>query len=163
MRERDRQTSRVFLRTGHTPQRPDCMAGHAGLELRNVDTNYPFESSHRFPEIQPTPATETIRVRAATVGGAARAECQDLGRMLAPAGIAAIFCRCRDDPAAANPRFEQHSHVRRWRSQAPHKFELVIGPKGAETKYPDLDCAVTLTRAGTWKSYVFFVEIITRG
>src|SRR6516225_5314139 len=39
------------------------------------------------------PATETIRVRAATVGGAARPECQDLGRMLALAGIAAIFCR----------------------------------------------------------------------
>lgn len=25
-------------------------------------------------------------------------------------------------------------------SQAPYKFELVIGRKGAETKYPDLDC-----------------------
>jgi hypothetical protein len=48
-------------------------------------------------------------------------------------------------------------------SQAPYKFELVIGPKGAETKYPDLDCTGTLTRAGAWKSYILFVEIITKG
>src|SRR5262249_18254804 len=34
------------------PQRPDCVAGHVGLELRNVDANYPFEQSHRFAEIQ---------------------------------------------------------------------------------------------------------------
>jgi hypothetical protein len=33
--------------------RPDCMAGHVGLELRNVDANYPFERSHRFAGIQP--------------------------------------------------------------------------------------------------------------
>src|SRR2546430_10316142 len=31
----------------------DCVAGHVGLELRNVDANYPFERSHRFAEIQP--------------------------------------------------------------------------------------------------------------
>ena len=29
------------------------MAGHVGLELRNVDANYPFERSHRFAGIQP--------------------------------------------------------------------------------------------------------------
>jgi hypothetical protein len=29
------------------------MAGHVGLELRNVDTNYRFERSHRFAGIQP--------------------------------------------------------------------------------------------------------------
>ena len=29
------------------------MAGHAGLELRNVDANYCFERSHRFAGIQP--------------------------------------------------------------------------------------------------------------
>jgi hypothetical protein len=44
-----------------------------------------------------------------------------------------------------------------------YKFELVIGPRGAETTYPDLDCTGTLTRVGTSKSYVFFVEIITKG
>jgi hypothetical protein len=29
------------------------MAGHAGLELRNVDANYLFETSHRFLGIRP--------------------------------------------------------------------------------------------------------------
>jgi hypothetical protein len=33
--------------------RPDCVAGHTRLELRNVAANYPFERSHRFPGIQP--------------------------------------------------------------------------------------------------------------
>ena len=47
--------------------------------------------------------------------------------------------------------------------QTPYKFELVIGPRGAETTYPDLDCTGTLTRVGASKSYVFFVEIITKG
>src|SRR5262249_16271735 len=32
--------------------RLDCLAGHVGLELRNVDVNYPFERSHRFAGIQ---------------------------------------------------------------------------------------------------------------
>ncbi len=36
-----------------SPQRPDCVAGHVRLELRNVGAKYPFESSHRFPRIQP--------------------------------------------------------------------------------------------------------------
>src|SRR5258708_33905316 len=66
-----------------------CVAGNVGLELRNVVAKYPFERSHRFPVIQPNSGRETIRVRAATVGGAARAQCQDLGRMLALAGVAA--------------------------------------------------------------------------
>src|SRR6266478_4471101 len=35
------------------PWGPDCVAGHVGLELRNVDANYPFERSHRFAGIQP--------------------------------------------------------------------------------------------------------------
>jgi hypothetical protein len=48
-------------------------------------------------------------------------------------------------------------------SQTPYKFELVIGPRRAETTYPDLDCTGTLTRVGASKSYVFFVEIITKG
>jgi len=48
-------------------------------------------------------------------------------------------------------------------SQTPYKFELIINAKGAETKYPDLDCTGKLNRAGQSKSYVFFVEIITKG
>src|SRR5262249_41139969 len=45
--------SRVFSPALHVLQRPDCVAGHVRLELRNVVANYPFERSHRFPEIQP--------------------------------------------------------------------------------------------------------------
>jgi hypothetical protein len=48
-------------------------------------------------------------------------------------------------------------------SQAPYKFELAISAKGAETKYPDLDCTGKLTRVGSSKSYVFYVEVITKG
>ena len=48
-------------------RRPDCVAGHVRLELRNVVAKYPFERSHRFPVIQPNSGRETIRVRAATL------------------------------------------------------------------------------------------------
>jgi hypothetical protein len=47
--------------------------------------------------------------------------------------------------------------------ETPYKFELAISAKGAETKYPDLDCTGKLTRVGSSKSYVFFVEVITKG
>lgn len=48
-------------------------------------------------------------------------------------------------------------------SQTPYKLELAINAKGAETKYPDLDCTGKLNRIGSSKTYVFFVEIITKG
>jgi hypothetical protein len=48
-------------------------------------------------------------------------------------------------------------------SDAPHQFEIAISASGAETRYPDLDCVGKLTRIGSSKSYVFFVEIITKG
>jgi hypothetical protein len=32
----------------NAPQRPDCVAGVRGLELRNVGANYPIERSLRF-------------------------------------------------------------------------------------------------------------------
>jgi hypothetical protein len=48
-------------------------------------------------------------------------------------------------------------------SDAPHQFELAISASGAETRYPDLDCVGKLTRIGSSKSYVFFVETITKG
>jgi hypothetical protein len=35
------------------PRRLDCLAGHVGLELRNVVANYPFESSRGFPGSEP--------------------------------------------------------------------------------------------------------------
>jgi hypothetical protein len=46
----------------NAPKRPDCVAGVGGLELRNVVTNYPVESSMDFRESSRIPATETIRV-----------------------------------------------------------------------------------------------------
>src|SRR5262249_58246952 len=65
---------RRFERSWHRGWwRPDWLAGHVRLELRNVVANYPFEGSHRFPVI--IPAAETIRGRAVTVGGAARTSC----------------------------------------------------------------------------------------
>src|SRR5262249_36135051 len=46
--------SRRFERCSHVSfGRPDWLAGHVGLELRNVDANYPLERSHRFAGIQP--------------------------------------------------------------------------------------------------------------
>jgi hypothetical protein len=48
-------------------------------------------------------------------------------------------------------------------SQSPYKFELNIGARGVETKYPDLDCIGKLSRVGAWKAYVFFSETITKG
>jgi hypothetical protein len=55
------RSPRLFWRKAHsrTPspnddsRRADCVAGHLGLELRNVVANYRFEKPHRFPEIQP--------------------------------------------------------------------------------------------------------------
>jgi hypothetical protein len=48
-------------------------------------------------------------------------------------------------------------------SQTPYKFEMAINAKGAETKYPELDCTGKLNRVGSSKNYVFFVEVITKG
>jgi hypothetical protein len=48
-------------------------------------------------------------------------------------------------------------------STTPYKFELLINARAAETKYPDLDCTGKLTRSGSSKSYVFFIEVITKG
>jgi hypothetical protein len=45
--------TRLFSYRGHGLQRRYCLAGHVGLELKNVGKNYPFESSHGFPVIKP--------------------------------------------------------------------------------------------------------------
>jgi hypothetical protein len=47
--------------------------------------------------------------------------------------------------------------------QTPYKLELVIGPRGGKTTYPDLDCTGKLSRVAASTSYVFFVETITKG
>jgi len=73
--------------------------------------------------------------------------------------------------AAAKPRAPAGPDVTgNWKGEltqigesAPYKFELVIGPNAAQTQYPDLKCTGKLTRIGASKSYVFFIEIITKG
>jgi hypothetical protein len=42
-------------------------------------------------------------------------------------------------------------------------FELAVTAGGGETKYPDLDCMGKLRRIGSSKTYVFFVEVISKG
>src|SRR5262249_45658440 len=52
------------------------------------------------------------------------------------------------------------------RSRMPYRLpygQRAVLAWHAETTYPDLDCTGTLTRVGASKSYVFFVEIITKG
>jgi hypothetical protein len=48
-------------------------------------------------------------------------------------------------------------------SQAPYNFDLSVTARSAESKYPDLECVGKLTRIGSSKSYVFFIEVITKG
>jgi hypothetical protein len=47
-------------------------------------------------------------------------------------------------------------------SDSPYAFEIAIGQK-LETKYAGLNCTGKLTRIGSSRSYVFFIEIITEG
>src|SRR5436190_433313 len=54
-------------------------------------------------------------------------------------------------------------HLTQVGSESPYKFEITIDAKGAETKYPDLDCLGRLTRVGSSRSYAFFVEAIIKG
>ena len=70
--------------------RPDCMAGHVRLELRNVVAKSSFERSHRFPVIQPNSGCRDYSRLSCDGGRVARAYCQDRGGMLALAGIAAF-------------------------------------------------------------------------
>ena len=48
-------------------------------------------------------------------------------------------------------------------SRSPYTVELAITAKSAESKYPDLGCLGKLIRVGASKSYVFFIEVITKG
>jgi hypothetical protein len=68
-------------------------------------------------------------------------------------------------PRAAGPAIvgSWNGQLTQINSQTPIKVELVISAKGAETKYPDIDCIGKLIRSGASKSYVFFIEVITKG
>jgi hypothetical protein len=62
-----------FFPGARSDRRPDrARRGLYGGVPRRL-AKYPFERSHRFQVIERNPAAETIRVRAATVGAAARA------------------------------------------------------------------------------------------
>ena len=47
--------------------------------------------------------------------------------------------------------------------ESKYAIVLTITAKGAESVYPELGCQGKLNRIGTSPSYVFFVEVITRG
>jgi hypothetical protein len=66
-------------------------------------------------------------------------------------------------PAGPNITGNWAGEISQVGSSAPYKFEVSIAANKMETKYPDLDCLGKLTRVGSSKSYVFFVEVITKG
>jgi uncharacterized protein YndB with AHSA1/START domain len=75
----------------------DCVAGHIGLELRNVGKNYPFERSRRFPGILANSSHRDY----------SRLSCGGGETQLGPSGISAGFLARAlghrgASPAAAN-------------------------------------------------------------
>ena len=66
-------------------------------------------------------------------------------------------------PASPNITGNWSGEVTQVGTESPYKVELAISAKNAETEYPDLDCFGKLTRVASSKSYVFFVEVITKG
>jgi hypothetical protein len=70
----------------------DCVAGHVRFELRNVAANYPFERSHKFPEIQPNSGRRdysrlSCGVAETQLGPSARISAAFLARALAFEGL----------------------------------------------------------------------------
>ena len=47
--------------------------------------------------------------------------------------------------------------------QTPYNLKVSISARSMETEYPELNCTGKLTRIGHSKSYVFFIEVITKG
>jgi len=83
----------------------------------------------------------------------------------APDDAAAGAAKGKKGAAGASPSINGNwaGELTQVGSQTPYKFEIAISAKGAEAKYPDLDCIGKLTRVGSSKTYVFFVEAITKG
>lgn len=48
-------------------------------------------------------------------------------------------------------------------SQNEYSVVLTISERGAQTEYPELECAGKLTRVGASKNYTFYAETITKG
>ncbi|MFZ2137118.1 MAG: hypothetical protein WAV78_09370 [Xanthobacteraceae bacterium] len=67
------------------------------------------------------------------------------------------------EPGSPNINGNWSGELNQVGSQSPYKVELTINARGAETRYPDLDCTGRLTRAGSGKTYAFFLEAITKG
>jgi len=98
--------------SGLGPQRRDCLAGHVGLELRNVVANYPFESSRGFPGSKPNSGhRDHSRLRCSAGGTQLGPGAASRGRPRAHVGhiaeltrkLARDLCRSKDDPPAAKP------------------------------------------------------------
>jgi hypothetical protein len=68
-----------------------------------------------------------------------------------------------DQPAAAKGKKGAATVSTSLNGNWSGEFELAINARGAETKYPNLDCTGKLTRVGSSKSYTFYVEAITKG
>src|SRR5262249_15800071 len=92
--------------------RPDCVAGHVRLELRNVVANYPFESSRGFPGSEPNSGhRDHSRLRCSAGGTQLGPGAASRGRPRAHVGhiaeltrkLARDLCRSKDDPPAAKP------------------------------------------------------------
>src|SRR5215471_15459596 len=98
-----------------TPAPPppvDWLAGHVGLELRNVVANYPFESSRGFPGSKPNSGhRDHSRLRCSAGGTQLGPGAASRGRPRAHVGhiaeltrkLARDLCRSKDDPPAAKP------------------------------------------------------------
>src|SRR5262249_9621673 len=100
----------------NAPQRPDCMAGVRGLELRNVVANYPFERSRGFSGSEPNSGHGDHSRLSCSAGdtqlGARfcrdlqQAFCTDVGHhggVAEKARIGRDRFRSEDDPPAAKP------------------------------------------------------------
>jgi hypothetical protein len=47
--------------------------------------------------------------------------------------------------------------------QTEYSIKVSISARAMETEYPELKCTGKLTRVGSSKSYVFFIEVIANG
>jgi hypothetical protein len=102
------------LACGFSSWRPDCVAGHVRFELRNVAANYPFERSHKFPEMKPNSGRRdysclSCGVAATQLGPSARMSAAFLARALLIRRIAYI-ARISADPEMIRRRPIEQYH-----------------------------------------------------
>src|SRR5215470_238360 len=107
--------SAVLTHPEITPQRPHCLAGHVGLELRNVVANYPFESSRGFAGSKANSGHGDHSRLSCGAGGTQLGAGASIPRASSRTRWSSIciaeltrklardFCRSKDDPPAAKP------------------------------------------------------------